>query len=163
MKWGIRKQEIEGVSNRTSRMARKDAAEYTRAKLFYGDGAGTRRKLIKAKVESRAKKDPSYKKAFDHHVENTDLGKRASQAKGERKRKDISASVGKTARGVKNLALQTGAPVTLAALGIYYASQNPKVRSTIVNASKVAFSKIEDGRAAIRTAIFFKKFGVKIP
>ena len=100
MRWGHRSSGIAGVSSKTSREAKKDAEEFTRAKLFFGEGAGTRRKLIKAKVESKAKKDPSYKKAFDHHVEDTDLGKRASQARGERKRKDVVASTKKTARGV---------------------------------------------------------------
>ena len=100
MRWGHHSSGIAGVSSKTNREAKKDAEEFTRAKLFFGEGAGTRRKLIKAKVESKSKADPSYKKAFDQHVEGTDLGKRASQAKGERKRKDVVASTKKTARGV---------------------------------------------------------------
>ena len=43
MKWGVR------------RKAKKDAKEYTKAKSFYGEGAGTRRKLIKQKVEYNSK------------------------------------------------------------------------------------------------------------
>jgi hypothetical protein len=100
MRWGVRKDGIDGVSPKTNREAKKDAEEFTRAKLFYGEGAGTRRKLIKAKVDARSAKDPAYKKAFDHHVSSTDLGKRASQAKGERRRKDVVSKTGKTARGV---------------------------------------------------------------
>ena len=106
MKWGqrnARNTPIEGVSSKTNKEAKKDAEEFTRAKLFYGEGAGTRRKLIKAKVESKAKANPSYKKAFDIHVEGTDLGKRASQAKSQRKRKDVVASTKKTARGVNHM------------------------------------------------------------
>ena len=41
MKWGRHK---------TIRNAKKDAHEFARAKMFYGEGAGTRRKLIKAKM-----------------------------------------------------------------------------------------------------------------
>ena len=41
MKWGVRKTKSE---------ARKDAHEYARAKMFYGEGAGIRRKKIKARV-----------------------------------------------------------------------------------------------------------------
>ena len=140
MKWGVRKDSIPGVSSRTSREARKDATEFAKAKMFFGEGAGTRRKLIKAQLESKSAKDPSYKKAFDHHLGNQDLGKRASQARGERKRKDVAKTTAKTARGVKNLVLQTGAPVTLGALAVYGAWKNPAVRSFVTNTGKTAYS-----------------------
>lgn len=102
MRWGVRKEDDgpEGVPKKTNKMAKADAEEFTRAKLFYGEGAGTRRKLIKAKVEQRSQKDALYKKAFDHHVAKTDLGKRAEQATKERKRTDRKKSVRKTGRGV---------------------------------------------------------------
>jgi len=48
MKWGVR------------RRARRDAKEFTQAKMYYGEGAGNRRKLIKATVKARSK-DPFYK------------------------------------------------------------------------------------------------------
>ena len=87
MKWGVR------------RSAKRDANESARAKLFYGEGAGTRRKLIKAKVESRSR-DANYKAAFDHYMSKQDLGKRATQATSERRRKDVVKGTAKTARGV---------------------------------------------------------------
>ena len=51
MKWGVR------------RRARRDAKEFTQAKMYYGEGAGNRRKLIKATVKARSK-DPLYKSEF---------------------------------------------------------------------------------------------------
>lgn len=143
MRWGKRNS-IPGVSPRTSREASKDANEFAKAKMFYGEGAGTRRKLIKAKVEAKAAKDPSYKKAFDQHLADQDLGKRASQARGERKRKDVVKGTAKTARGVKNLALGTGAPVALSAVVAYGAWKNPAVRSVVTKAGKTAYSTIKD-------------------
>lgn len=104
MRWGVRKSDRpEGVSARTNREAKKDAEEFTRAKMFYGQGAGTRRKLIKNTVEAKSKRDPSYKKAFDHHVEKTDMDKRATQARRERKRKNVAAGTAKTARGASHI------------------------------------------------------------
>lgn len=88
MHWGVRKSALPGVSHKTNKDARKDAEEFARAKLFYGKGAGTRRKLIKNTVEAKAKKDPSYKKAFDHHLENQDLSVHATKARTERGRVD---------------------------------------------------------------------------
>lgn len=98
MRWGVRKSDgPPGVPHKINKMAKKDAEEFTRAKLYFGEGAGTRRKLIKAKIEERSK-DRLYKKALDYHVKKTDLAKRANQAKNQRKRTDVTKTVKKTAR-----------------------------------------------------------------
>lgn len=103
MRWGVRKDRTPGVSRGTDREARKDAKEFARAKMFYGEGAGNRRKLIKATVEGKSKKDPNYKKAFDAHLERQDMSTHASKARGERKRKTAAAKTAKTARGISHL------------------------------------------------------------
>jgi hypothetical protein len=100
MHWGVHSTDYPGATRKVNREAKKDASEFARAKMFYGEGAGTRRKLIKAKVASNAKVKPGYQEAFDHHVANQDLGKHADRAISERRRKDAKASIGKTARGV---------------------------------------------------------------
>lgn len=51
MKWGGR------------RKARKDAKESARAAMYYGKGAGNRRKLIKNKVAQRSKDLPGCSEA----------------------------------------------------------------------------------------------------
>lgn len=104
MRWGVHRSRPEGVSRSTNRAAKKDAKEFTRAKMYYGEGAGNRRKLIKARVAQRSK-DPSYKKAFDHHVANTDWEKRGKEARAKRGRADAVKGAGKAARGAKNVAL----------------------------------------------------------
>ena len=156
MRWGQRKASIPGVSPKTSREAKKDATEFAKAKMFYGEGAGTRRKLIKAKVEAKAAKDPNYKKAFDHHLGNQDMGKRAEGARSERRRKDVVKGTAKTARGVKNLVLGTGAPVALSALVVYGAWKNPAVRSVVTNAGKTAYSAMKDSGLMDKGASFVK-------
>lgn len=78
MKWGVR---------------RRDAKEFTQAKMYYGEGAGNRRKLIKATVKARSK-DPFYKSEFDKAVANTDMSKRATQARRQRGRKNARNSAG---------------------------------------------------------------------
>lgn len=104
MRWGVHRSRPEGVSRSTNRAAKKDAKEFTRAKMYYGEGAGNRRKLIKAKVAQRSK-DPSYKKAFDHYVANTDWEKRSKEARSKRGRANAAKGAGKAARGAKNVAL----------------------------------------------------------
>jgi hypothetical protein len=124
-------------------MARKDAKEFTKARMFYGEGAGTRRKLIKAKVSERKKSVKDYADAFDFYVENTDMSQRVSQAKRTRRRKDTTASVGKTARGIKRLVYGIGGP-SLAAIGIYFAASNPFVQKQIKEALGMSMRKYNE-------------------
>lgn len=103
MHWGVRNSNPGGISRGTNRAAKKDAHEFARAKMFYGQGAGNRRKLIKATVEGKSAKDPAYKKAFDQHLSNQDMSKHASKAQAERKRKNVANSTAKTTRGISHL------------------------------------------------------------
>ena len=149
MKWGVRNDKrLEGVSHKTNREAKKDAKEYARAKMFYGEGAGTRRKLINKSVEAKAKRDPSYKQAFDYHLENQDLSEHAQKARSERRRKDTVNSTKKTVRGIKNLAMGTGAAVTTTAAAGYYAYQlynnNPAVHNAVNRVVSVPMNKVKN-------------------
>lgn len=110
MRWGVRKERPSGFSARSDaapgvhpkvdKVARKDAQEFARAKMFYGQGAGTRRKLIKAKVEANKKNMPGYSKAFDHHLARQDMGQHASKAQSERTRKNTTETGKKTALSI---------------------------------------------------------------
>ena len=59
MKWGVR------------RKARKDAKEYARAKMYYGEGAGNRRKLIRATVKSGQKTPATRPSSIRHLLSRT--------------------------------------------------------------------------------------------
>lgn len=158
MKWGVRRFENEDgtltdagksryrVPRSTIRRARKDAKEYARAKMFYGEGAGTRRKLINATVKQRSV-DPDYKKEFDRYLAKQDMAKHASKARGERHRKDVVKSTAKTARGIKNMYLGNYAAVPLGAAAIYGAAK-------YVGADKKAAQYVKTG--AKKVADMFK-------
>jgi len=131
MKWGVR------------RAAKRDANESARAKLFYGEGAGTRRKLIKAKVESRANRDANYKAAFDHYTSKQDLGKRATQATSERRRKDTTKTVTKTARGVHRQLTGGFGSVSIASAaiaGAYVYARQSGLDRVIIDKAQQAFN-----------------------
>ena len=137
MKWGVR------------RAAKKDAKEFARAKMYYGEGAGTRRKLIKATVEQRSK-DPDYKKAFDDALSKQDMAKHATKAKRERKVNDTKQAAAQTGRGLVNIV--TGHPERLgtgmaAAYGVYYAAHKTGVDKTIAQAAKKTFKQVRESAA----------------
>lgn len=155
-RWGVRHDpNLNGVSRSTSRLAKKDAHEFARAKLFYGEGAGNRRKLINATVDARKKRDPSYAKAFDSHLTNQDLSTHASKARKERSsidRKDKNKKrAGAIARRLTGEWGTQAAFVALAASGAAFAN-SPKGRQFLNN----SVSKIKNTRAD-----FVRKQGAK--
>lgn len=162
MKWGVRK-DRDGVSRKTDREARKDAEEFARAKMFYGKGAGTRRKLIKATVESKSK-DPAYKKAFDKHFSSQDLGTHASKARSERRRKDVVGGTAKTARGVhRSLTGGMGSVSAASALlaGGYLYARRSGIDKVIANTVKGAYKDMRRNQSSMKAAReFLKEMGM---
>lgn len=140
MKWGVRK-------DKTTRTAEKDAAEFARAKMFYGEGAGTRRKLIRETVASRKKKDPKYAKAFDEALERQDMGRHGQKARSERKSADRSIKrkqrTGAIARRLTGEMGTQAAFVALAGTGLaYMASGKGKAHASM------AMSAAKNSKAA---------------
>jgi hypothetical protein len=123
--------------HKTKRDARNDAHEFARAKMFYGKGAGTRRKLIKAQVESRSK-DKIYKEEFDKALSEQDMGKHAEKAKIERLRKDTTESVTKTTKGFMNLSMGNAVRVSSTAAGLYTIARMTGMDKKIADVSKEA-------------------------
>ena len=111
MKWGVRKTKSE---------ARKDAHEYARAKMFYGEGAGIRRKKIKAKVDTRSKKSRLYKRTFEKSLAKQNMDEHSRAATRERNIKDTTKTVTKTAKGLFNLVAGNAQKVASTALIAYY-------------------------------------------
>jgi hypothetical protein len=162
MKWGVRKPTPTGASRGTNREARKDATEYAKAKMFFGEGAGTRRKLIKATVEAKSTKDPAYKEAFDHHLGAQDMAKRASQARGERKRTDIKNSTTKNARSVHRILTGGLGNVTMTAsvvVGAYGLARSTGADKIIANAGKTLVKDAASSPAAKMVKDAFKASG----
>lgn len=88
------------------REAAKDAKEAAAAYMSYGEGAGTRRKLIATAVEYKDARIPGYGAAFDQAYAAQDMTKHVKNAKRTRVAKDVGAVAGKNvralARGDKN-------------------------------------------------------------
>lgn len=131
MKWGVRRQ------------ARKDAKEYARAKMYYGEGAGTRRKLIKAKVNTRSK-NPDYKREFDRQLSKQNMEKHASRAKTQRKVNDAKKATGKAARGAINIVTDHPERLGAGMAGVYAAYKVANKAGIDKVISKAAKRKVSD-------------------
>lgn len=147
MKWGVRKDRPNGVSRHVDKHARKDAREFARAKSYFGEGAGTRRKLIKQTVEAKSKNLPGYKKAFDHHLERQDMSKHAEKAVSERHRTDRRARtkqrVGAIARRATGEMGTQAAFVAVAAGGAAFLN-SPRGRNSMRRVANSVKSQVEN-------------------
>lgn len=144
MKWGVRRDRPSGVSRKVDKMAKKDAKEMARAKAFYGEGAGTRRKLIKQKTGHRAQTVEGYKKALDYHSAKQDISKHVDKAISERKRKDRIKTTKRygsaTARQITGQ-MGTAAAVTALTYGAYHS--NPQVKAKVDYTIKTIINKVK--------------------
>lgn len=143
MKWGVRKSVPSNkVKHSTKRKAKKDAKEFARAKMFYGEGAGNRRKLIKATVEDRSKNLTGYKSEFDKNFAKQDMSKHASAAKKERAVRSTAKSTAKTARGLVNAAMGNIGRASATAAAIYVAAHATGTDKIIANYAKTKINQI---------------------
>ena len=103
-----------GVGNnkdwrRLNRDAKNDAKEYARARAYYGEGAGNRRKFIHQIVNERSK-DPDYKAAFERELAAQNTEKAVDAAHRKRRFEDAKAKAGVAASMVIGIA----APLAIA-------------------------------------------------
>lgn len=82
----------------TQKEARRDAREYARAQMYYGEGAGNRRKLIFSTVDAKAERDPAYARAFHQELARQDMAEHATKARRERERRDRTEMVTKNTK-----------------------------------------------------------------
>lgn len=104
-------------TDRLKKDAKKDAEDMARAKAYYGEGAGNRRKQIRNRISERMK-DPDYKAEYEKQLAAQDMSKHQKAANRERKANDVKNAVAKTGRGIKNLIMGFGS-ASMAAVALY--------------------------------------------
>lgn len=158
MKWGVRKSKQKSTKSRQKktsdrkldRQARKDAKEWSRAKVSTGEGSGNRRKQINAIVNQRSKDSAKYKKLFNEYVQKQDMSKHVKKANRERVRKDTKNKVAKTTRSVTHLVLRDGAPVAASVALVYYVAKRTGLDKVAVSeGKKILYQLSNNGKRII--------------
>lgn len=139
MKWGVRRE------------ARRDAKESARAKMYYGEGAGVRRRNINAIVKQKSK-DPTYKAEYEKAYAKQDLSKARRSAQRQRtvtdKTKGFRQGAGRVGRAITREATAAVgfAAATAASAAIGYAIKNPKeTKAFIQNVGRRALVEVKIG------------------
>lgn len=102
--------------------AKEYADKYLSAKMAYGEGSGTRRKLVKAELEKKFK-DPAFKEEFDRQLAMLDTEQYAKNAKTERAAKDAADKTKKVAKTSMNIAINSAAFTASATNGMMIMSR----------------------------------------
>jgi hypothetical protein len=84
------------------KMAQQDAYEWGLAEMFFGEGAGTKRKLISAVVDQRMHDIPGYAEAFNEATSKLNQIEMAEKALALRKKIDRANTAGKNLRAIKS-------------------------------------------------------------
>lgn len=82
------------------KQAIKDADEFAKAKMFYGEGAGVRRRLIGQTVQFKVANVPGYDVAFRRELAKQDFAKLSRRARKERRLIDAKDAVAKNSRAL---------------------------------------------------------------
>jgi hypothetical protein len=165
MKWGVRQSRPNGVSRSMDRRARKDAEEFARAKMYYGKGAGNRRKLINASVSARSANNPGYAKAFQRHLDNQDMSRHAERAQTERSRTDRREATRQTAGFfARRFTGEMGTRAAFAAVAVAGATflNSPQGRQFVNQAASTlnnAANRATVSQGARQVDDFFRNFG----
>lgn len=85
-------------NQKVERQARRDAEEYAGAYMAYGEGAGTRRKLIEGTVAYKMEMVPGYREAFTREHERQNMVKHAKNAKVANRTKAVNRSIKRNTR-----------------------------------------------------------------
>lgn len=130
--------------NKIEKMAAKDAYEYGLALMFFGEGAGTRRKLIQAQVSDKVHSIPGYGDAFDKAFGSLSQMELAEKAIAERKRIDAAAKAGKNLRALKSGNLQNLSTGVFVVVGGVILARQTGYDKVIVAETKKLYVKAKD-------------------
>lgn len=160
MRWGKTSGRPSTTPRKTERTASKDAKEFARAKMYYGEGAGIRRRQINNTVKSRSK-DSAYKESFDRNLERQDLAKASVKARSKRKRTDLVKGTTKTAKGVHHILngnAQYASAAAAVVVGGAVAAKKSGVDKIILNKGKSVVNSPEFKRQANKVKQQFTNF-----
>lgn len=137
--------------NKLNKLAHKDAFAFARAEMFFGEGAGTRRKLIDAAVAHKINTVPGYHEAFSKAYQKQNFADHAIAAAKERKNIDRAAKLGKNVRAMAR-GDHRGLSTTLIVVGVGWTIAKQTGYDKVIiaeakSAGKKVKAKVSDIRA----------------
>lgn len=126
-----------------NKIAANDASNWARADMFFGEGAGTRRKLLHAEINHKVVSIPGYLEAYDKAYGKQDMAKHAIKAAKERRHIDRSEKLGKNAKALlrgDRRGMSTG---VLVLVGIGYVAHQTGYDKVALKEAKKYYKKLK--------------------
>lgn len=123
------------------KMAAQDAHEWGVAEMFFGEGAGVRRRLISAKIDQKMHDIPGYAEAFSNATSKLNQIEMAEKALAERKRIDTAAKAGKNLRALKTGRISDLTNDVLIVGGVLYVAHVFEIDKLVWKESKKLYRK----------------------
>lgn len=123
------------------KMAKQDAYDWARAEMFFGEGAGIRRRHLQAQIIEKMEQFPGYEALYQKHYARQDMIKHAEKALQERKKIDRSIKANKNFRALKSgnyTALSNGVFI---AVGVAYVAHATGYDKKVVAEGKKLYRK----------------------
>ena len=133
------------MKSKIEKMAAADAQRWAAAEMFYGDGAGTRRKLLNAELQERLVRlaDTDYADLFNLEYELLDMNKFAQAAIKERKSIDRAAKAGKNLRALKSGNLNNLSTGVFVVVGLAWVAHQTGYDKKIEAEAKKAWARVK--------------------
>ena len=129
------------ANRNVQKQAAKDAHEYAAAYMAYGEGAGTRRKLIEGTVGYKAEFVPGYREAFEAEHSAQNMEKHAKNAKTTHRAKAVNKAVARNTRALTSGKYENASTglVIIAAIG--YGLHATGLDKPLIDLTKTQYKK----------------------
>jgi hypothetical protein len=139
------------------KIAAKDAAQWAAAEMFFGKGAGTRRKLLSADIASKVENVFGYHEAFNKAYSEQDFAKHAMKAIQERNHIDRTEMIGKNVKGILRGDRRSMSTGVLILVGIGVVAHQTGYDEVALKEAKKYYKKAKDEIKARQFAHNIKK------
>lgn len=129
------------MSKNVSKMAKQDAYDWARAEMFFGEGAGIRRKHLSAQISDKVQSIPGYEQQFEKFYAMQNMAEHAIAAAKERQKIDRLAKAGKNIRALKSGNLHNLSTGVFIAVGVAYVAHTTGYDKKIEAEAKKLYAK----------------------
>lgn len=129
------------MSKKFEKMAQQDAHDWARAEMFFGDGAGVRRRHLEAQISEKMNDIPNYKEWFDFAYSRQNMAEHAIAAAKERQNIDRLAKADKNFRALKSGNLHNLSSGVFVVVGVAYLAHATGVDKQIKAEAKKLYKK----------------------
>ena len=134
------------------KIAAQDAARWAYAEMFFGKGAGTRRKLLSAEIAHKVENISGYHELFQKAYAKQDMASLAIKAAKERKRIDRTFKVSKNLRALIRGDRRGMSAGVVVIAGVAYFLHEEGLDKEILDAAKKQKRKLKARYAAHKIA-----------